>query len=193
MSLVPPTARPDDVWDYWHEMSAALDLTYRLGLEADRSAHPPEIQRLAQFAPIVGRTVEELQELMTVLAAELELEVCLALAASIEARIREDFESRPSRERSGSGPGPFTALERRVKRRKRQVPGLEELLDAWKEASGMGALLGGLKQAVVGLRNWLAHGRRGPMKGFAKFDPGTIRDRAEAVQTSVVGFPTLFN
>lgn len=173
--------RPEEIWRYYDRATASFEITSTL---FDRPEIAPLIPPASDFFAL---TPVELSEVLREMAEELDLEVSLALVASFEAILREDFLLRTSEAGNGILNVRLAALRDRLGER----TALEDLLDVWKEAyPDAGKAVGEFKQ-VVQFRHWLAHGRQGYQKGFAGFDPWVVRRRASAVQSSIPDIPML--
>ena len=174
---------PEAIWTYLGRSLASYEILLAL------ARAPMTVLPDIGSNPFVGQPESVVAPELESMRQELELEVSLALLASFEAIIRSDFESPRRSSKGDSLVARFNALIARTP--SAREPRLVDILDAWKAARGSGDVVGGFKEVVSGLRNWLAHGRRGPTKGFARFDPWTVRERAERLQASIPDFPRL--
>jgi hypothetical protein len=175
--------RPQEIWEYHESTLAAFDLLKQLLRQPDLASAVPT------GSPFYKVTLPELDRRVADMSVELGLEVSLALVASFEAILRDDFERRAG-DSSASG-----VLDVRMKsawkKRTDGRPSFEEILDAWKDTHpGSGPGIGEFKK-VLNFRHFLAHGRSRQPKSHAQIDARTVVRAAIRLQTSVAGFPVL--
>ena len=169
--------RPEEIWDYYESALDAFDLVGQCARLPAAGSDP----LLARWRFSTPRQVEAALRSMR---DELEFEVSLALLASFESIIDEDFLLREV------GSDRFSHAISRLRVRTSD-PRLEEILDCWKERSPAAqAAIGEFKQ-LVKFRHWLAHGRSAAKKGYGNFSPRLIWRRAQSLQKAVPGFPRL--
>jgi len=169
--------RPEEIWDYYQSALAAFDLVRR-HVRVPNAASDPSLSRWRFLTPL------QVDDDLRSMRDELEFEVSLALLASFETILDEDFLLRPL------GTDRFSHAISRLRQRTSD-PRLEEVLDCWKERSPAAhAVIGEFKQ-LVKFRHWLAHGRGSAKKGYGNHSPGLIWRRARLLQKAVAGFPRL--
>jgi len=115
---------------------------------------------------------------------ELDFEVSLALLASFESILDEDFLVR------ALGSDRFSHAISKLRARTSE-PRLEEILDCWKERSPAAHTVIGEFKQLVKFRHWIAHGRGAAKKGYGNYSPTLIWRRAQILQKAVAGFPSL--
>jgi hypothetical protein len=152
----------------------------------------PEIgRRVSRDSPFYGITSAQLLDVLKEMGQEVELESSLALMASFEARLRVDYLTRGRRGLGGVAPS--DAFIRRLWSKFEERLPLEELLDAWRDATQAEPDLVGRFKQLMRFRDWLAHGRYWPPKGFAGFDTNTVVRVAAAMERAIPGLPKLID
>ncbi|MCA8921616.1 MAG: hypothetical protein KDD82_07375 [Planctomycetes bacterium] len=145
----------DALWRYY-ECSVQALASLRSDLRAGR---PVAINHF------LGLTNDEVDDLLSELRAELNHEVCLALAAYFEGVLRVDMVARARGSKRENEKG-MRDLNRHMRGLLKEANGevhrvrWDEVLDAWK-AVGDSKVVGAMKP-VVKFRHWLAHGRYFP-------------------------------
>jgi hypothetical protein len=124
-----------------------------------------------------GVTVSEREEILVEMRAELDSEVALALMASCEAVLRADFEARIRRK-----PRSTRLVNERFKALESQYRGrtaLDDILAIWKTHAGARPAVFTTFSEYLGVRHWLAHGRRWPLKVARQLDPAAIKQAVD--------------
>lgn len=169
------TAAPWSIWIYYTRIQTALAI-----LRRQWPASQPE--PLSQLKGFEGMSRAEFEESLSELRRELDGQVTLALVASFEARIQNDFRTRTD----GRFKDPVSRDLRRLKKElgKGQRLDLTTILDVYKDKLGIATAVGHFKQ-LLNHRHWLAHGRHWVDKSGISTDPGDAWDRGTALLSRI--------
>lgn len=188
MSTAERGSDQDRIWTYYLRSLETLDLSFAALQRAETISLP---QRTSQFR---GLSARDLDRVFREIRQELELEVCLALLASFEVILRDDFDARVHSRKSGPKAltDAFRALDRRTQEARRRGPALDQLLTEWKVAFPSASnTIGAFGVVVVNFRNWLAHGRSWSPKGHGGYDTTRVIKATQAVEQAIPEFPRL--
>lgn len=173
------------IWTYYLRSLETLELAFAVLRRAEGLEAKPSSQFRGLSAPELAQVFGEIRQ-------ELELEVCLALLASFEVILRDDFDTRLRLQNSNALTNAFQALNRRTREAGRRGPALDDLLTQWKVAFPAASnTIGAFGVVVVNFRNWLAHGRAWPPKGHGGYDTTRVIKAAQAVEQVIPEFPRL--
>lgn len=131
-------------------------------------------------------TRAEIDKAMREMADELDLEVSMALLASLEAVFMTDFLDRVRRRLKDPATRDLRALQLKSGRRQ-----LSEILNVWRRHTGHPRFIGDLRQFFGrrGFRHWLAHGRYFTLARQPK--PDEVWEVGRRVLGALPGFPAL--
>ncbi len=172
--------------------------TYRRTLEAiehlrrDLLTNSPRVPVTSRF---YGMDAREIERAVSHLVRELDLQISFQLVASAEAMLRVDFHRRVTRKGKDAISRRYRSVENARKARGKRGARLDDLLNAWLEASerpGLGLAIRDLRR-LIHFRNWIAHGRywvedRSGLRGPHPADVWTILGR---VFSRLEGFDSL--
>jgi hypothetical protein len=115
----------------------------------------------------LGYTQDELEEDFRKSVKELELNYCLSMLSSTEAKARMDYEFRASKRYKDDVSRAFREL---YQKKKRKASLANDILEIWKEIGGCNKNVISELRSAIKYRNWLAHGRYWILKVGRRYD-----------------------
>jgi hypothetical protein len=128
-----------------------------------------------ESSPLLGMTAGEIEARLRQVRVELDLQANLILISAFESEVFHAFDHVVSRKLRRT-------IRAHLKPRTLQPP-FDDLLRAWRTAGGIRSPAIGEFRQVLGLRHWLAHGRRWELdpSGFQFASPHLVHARGAAL------------